>query len=207
MSKSREVILLVGTRKGAFVFRSNQDRSEWTLDGPHVAGSPIYCTAFDSRDNSSVYAASSNDWFGPAVYLSRDQGRTWRQAKSSPKFTAKSGATVKKLWHVAVGPSARPGEVWAGAEPAALFRSTDSGDTWRPVNSLNNHATVSQWQPGGGGLCLHTIVQDAGDSNRMYVGVSAGGAYRTDNAGRTWRPINHGVHCDFTPGPPPEVGA
>ena len=205
----QQVHLMVGTRKGGFVLRSDKSRNSWTLDGPHIPGWSIYHMSADLRDGKSMYAAANNEWFGSAVQVSRDLGKTWNQAKSSPKFNKKSGKTVKRFWHIEPGCASEPGTVWVGTQPAALFRSDDWGETYKSVKGLTDHPTKDKWGPSGAGVepDLHTITFDPLDDKRMYVAISSGGGYRSDNGGKKWYPINRGIHSDFMPGPPPEVGA
>lgn len=206
-SKS-QVVVMLGTKKGAFILRSDKLRRKWQTEGPHFPGWQVFHLTYDPRDGKSVYAATNNEWFGSCIHISRDLGKTWHQAKSSPKFDKKANQTVKKYWHVTPGPDSQPRSVWVGTQPAGLFRSDDWGETYKPVKGLNDHPTKDKWGESGGGPQpdLHTIAFDPANPKRMYIAISSGGAYRSDDAGKKWHPINKGTAADFMPGPPPEVG-
>lgn len=202
----REYRIFLGTRKGAFSLRSCDGRGSWRISPPALPGSDVYHVTADPRDPARVYAAANHAVWGPQLMRSQDGGRTWAAAGSSPAFPPIAGTTVKAIWFIRPGHANRPGEVWCGVEPAALFRSDDWGDTWSLVESLGAHPTAALWQPGGGGLCLHGVVLDPTDPARIIATISAGGAYRSDDAGASWRPINSGVRAGFIPGPPLPAG-
>ena len=223
-----DVLVLVGTRKGSFLLSGGPDRRHWQLSGPHSPGSNVFHLAWDSR-SGSILAAVNHDIWGPHVEHSPDLGASWTAAKQepafgvpeemlervwrptwaaneqSPRFSA-GGETLKRVWHLEPGRADEPGTVYAGVEPAALFKSTDDGKTWQEVSGLSQHPTRSQWQPGAGGLCLHSIVLDPADPRRMWVGISAAGVFGTTDGGRTWNPANQGVRADFQPDRYPEFG-
>jgi photosystem II stability/assembly factor-like uncharacterized protein len=196
---TRENRLYAGTRKGGFCFRSVDGRKTWQLDEPVLTGWSLNHMIEDPRDPSRVYAAANHDVWGPLLARSVDGGHTWTEHTQSPAFAPEGGITVKALWHVRPGHAERPGEVWSGVDPGALFRSQDWGATWEPVQGLNEHPTREGWQPGGGGLCLHGIDLDPTDPYRLIVTISAGGAFRSDDGGASWRPINQGVRAEFLP--------
>ncbi len=193
-----QVLVLVGTRKGAFVMEGASARSEWKVRGPYLEGENVMHAAFDPR-TETVFAAVGDPWFGSRIYRSTDLGHTWDEPESGPTFPRDSGLKLEKIWHVMPGRPEEPGVVYAGVEPAALFKSSDGGESWDFVESLNSHPTRERWEPGGGGLCLHTIVLDPADLQRMYVGVSAAGIFRTTDGGASWEPANQGTRANFMP--------
>ncbi len=195
------VLVLVGTRKGAFIFESNRNRKKWSVSGPHFAGWSVHHLIHDARVGGAgmLLAALNHDVYGPNIQHSTDLGQTWQMA-DGPAFAKDSGQSVKKVWHVQPGHASRPSEVWAGVDPASLFKSEDGGHTWSPVPGLNDHPTRAEyWQPGAGGLILHGIVPHATDANRMWVAISAAGVFRTDDGGATWQPRNRGTQACFLP--------
>ncbi len=204
MTKQR-VAILVGTRKGAFVFRGDAARKRWKGEGPLFPGEPVYHLAFDARDNRSIWAACNPTWGGPKIRLSRDLGRTWKVV-SNPAFPESSSLTFTRAWHIEPGHGAQPGVVWAGVEPAALFRTSDGGERWEPVAGLNEHPTRDRWEAGGGGLALHSIAVDAEDPKHLAVGISAGGVYESRDGGVTWRPWNEATRAGHLPDTRPEIG-
>ena len=201
-----ETRLFVGTRKAAFIFRSTDGRKTWTASEPILPGASVYHFIEDPRDPDRMYAAANYSWWGPLLARSVDGGRTWTDRNQTPRFAPEDGMTVNALWHIRPGHADRPGEVWMGVDPATLFRSRDWGETWEQVRGLNEHPTREAWQPGGGGLCLHGIRLDPTNPDSMIVTISAGGAFRTDDGGASWRPINQGVRADFLPDPTMPVG-
>lgn len=194
-----DVIVLVGTRKGAFVISADQSRKDWAITGPHHAGSDVFHLAYDGRQTGKVYAAVNNLIWGPQVEISPDLGQTWVSASRPPRFSGGGSETVDQIWHIEPAGEAEPGVLYSGVRPAALFKSSDEGDSWDEVKALSNHPTRDQWQPGLGGLCLHSIVVDGDRPGRMWVGISAVGVFRTDDAGETWETMNKGVRADFAP--------
>lgn len=204
--RNGDVMVLVGTRKGAFVLSADRDRKDWAITGPHHAGSDIFHMAYDGERSGKVYAGVNNMFWGPQVEISPDLGQTWVSASQPPRFSGDGSEAVGRIWHIAPAGMAEPGVVYAGVQPAALFKSFDDGDTWDEVKSLSNHATRHQWQPGLGGLCLHSIVVDPKRPGRMWVGISAVGVFGTTDAGETWGTMNGGVRADFLPGRFPDFG-
>ena len=194
----------IGTRKGAFSFSSNGNRKSWSPTGPHFRGQEANHISQDPRDPKRYYAAVNSAWFGPHLHASVNQGKTWKLSDKGFELKCLPDQSVKRAWHIAAGHADEPGVVYAGADPGALFRSCDWGKSWEEVPSLTNHATRGKWNPGGGGMCLHTI-QPLG-KGRVVVGISAAGAFRTFNDGATWEPFNGNVRADFQPEKFPEVG-
>lgn len=206
-----KVLLMVGTKKGAFLFLSDKQRQKWEAHGPYFAGSPIYHLACDQRgggpagDGPQIYAAINSRVWGPEIAVSGDMGSNW-QSIGAPKYPADSGLKVKRVWHLEPGLHSQPGVLYAGVEPAGLFVSRDGGLNWEGVDGLNRHDSRDKWHPGLGGLCLHTIILHPSDSKRMWAGISAAGVFRTEDGGKTWMLANKGVRADFLPDKYPEVG-
>ncbi|MFQ5951332.1 MAG: exo-alpha-sialidase [Candidatus Geothermarchaeales archaeon] len=199
------VWVLVGTRKGGFFFHADEKRQTWKAKGPFFKGRRVLHTAFDPGDEATIYSSVHSPHWGGTVRRSTDIGDTWSKEKRPMRFPKGSGLTLEKIWHLEPDPH-EPGVLYAGVEPAALFRSEDSGDTWSPVEALNNHDTRNMWEPGGGGLCLHTIIPDRGNPRNMYVGISAAGVFGSTDGGQSWTPLNKGTRADFLPNKYPEVG-
>ncbi|MCO5995196.1 WD40/YVTN/BNR-like repeat-containing protein [Actinoallomurus rhizosphaericola] len=210
------VRVLVGTRKGAFVLTSDGHREEWDVSGPFFGGWEIYHMAGSPADPSRLYATQSSGWFGQLIQRSDDGGRTWQPVGNRFEYDGVTGThqwydgtphpwEFARVWHLEPSPT-DPDTVYAGAEDAAIFRSEDGGGTWEELPGLRRHGSASSWQPGAGGMCLHTIILDPSDARRMYVAISAAGAFRTDDGGDTWRPINRGLVSNGIPDPQAEVG-
>jgi photosystem II stability/assembly factor-like uncharacterized protein len=197
-----QIVVLVGTRKGAFIMESGPARTDWEVRGPYLEGQNIMHLTLDPRTHT-LFAAVGDPWFGSRVYRSTDLGHTWDEPQSGPAFPVETGLTLQKVWNVTPGRPDEPGVVYAGVEPAALFKSTDNGGTWQFVQSLNDHPSRPNWQPGAGGLCLHTVVPDPTDLQRMYVAISAAGVFRTTDGGASWHPANQGTRVNFMPDQPP----
>jgi len=200
------VYALIGTRKGGFIFESDSRRRKWKMRGPFFESSSVFHMAFDQRDERTIYAAVNSFHFGPTIFRSRNFGRTWKQAKKPPRFSEGSGLRVENVWHIEPGHSDESDVVFAGTAPGALFRSSDDGETWDINESLNKHPSRSKWAPGAGGLCLHSIVLDPNNLNRMYVGISAVGVFKSEDAGESWATKNTNVRADFLPTKYPEFG-
>jgi photosystem II stability/assembly factor-like uncharacterized protein len=211
-----EVRVLVGTRKGAFVLTADGARKDWRVDGPHFAGLEVYHVAGSPAAPDRVWAAPSTSWFGQQVHRSDDGGRSWTAVGSDFAYAGVPGThqwydgtphpwEFARVWHLE--PSATdPDTVLAGVEDAALFRSVDGGSTWSELPGLREHGSGPHWQPGAGGMCLHTILPDPRDPARMLVAISAAGVFRTDDGGATWRPTNAGLVSEGIPDPDAEVG-
>ena len=210
------VRLLVGTRKGAFVLTADGRRKDWSVAGPHFAGWEIYHMKGSPVEPNRIWASQSSGWFGQVVQRSDDGGATWAPVGNKFTYEGVPGThqwydgtphpwEFKRVWHLE--PSLQCAEtVYAGAEDAALFRSTDGGQTWAELAGLRGHGTGPAWQPGAGGMCLHTILPDPTNVDRMFIAISAAGAFRTDDGGESWKPINRGLHSPFMPNPTAEVG-
>lgn len=203
-----DVLLLVGTMKGAFLLHAGPDRAAWTIHGPHFRGETVYSLAFDQRGGRRRALAGTQSWhWGSVVRASDDFGATWTAPdRQNVRFPEDSGLALANLWQLRPGRASEPDVVYCGAEPAALFTSRDGGESWEAVEGLLSHEHRPRWVPGGGGLCLHTIVLDAANPERMGVAISTAGFYRTDDGGRNWHARNHGVRAPFLPDPHPEFG-
>jgi photosystem II stability/assembly factor-like uncharacterized protein len=232
MSKVR---VLVGTRKGAFILTSDGKREKWEVSGPHFAGWELYHVKGSPADPNRLYASQSSGWFGQVIQRSDDGGKTWHQPgtpagepvapgppkSESNKFAYDAAAKpltthqwydgtqhpweFKRVWHIE--PSLTdPDTLYAGVEDAAIFRSPDGGQNWKELPGLRGHGTGPKWQPGAGGMCLHTIILDPSNPQRMYIAISAAGAFRTDDGGNTWKPINRGLRSQYIPDQDAEVG-
>jgi hypothetical protein len=204
---SGDVVVLVGTTKGLFALTAGPERGTWVRSGPWFPGEEIAAAVLDTRDGRNRLLAGAMSWhFGPSVYSSDDLGGTWREPEPTTlRFPDDAGASVARVWQLVPAAASQPDVVWAGVEPAALFRSDDGGESFSLVRELWEHPHRSQWQPGGGGLCLHTIVPDPTGGPRMGVAVSAAGFYRTLD-GTTWEAANKGILPPFLPPPEPEFG-
>ncbi len=196
------VVLAIGTKKGVFVAESSSQRGRFDLRGPFGEGVGVYTTMIDTRGKAPrVYASSCNPFFGMKLLCSTDVGRKFRETKSAPTFAEHDGRALANIW--SLEPGAGKKELWCGVEPAALFHSTDNGNSWEMVNGISNHKHARKWQPGNGGLCLHTIVRENG---RMHLGISTGGHYVSDDQGESFEAANDGVGVGFAPDPFPEFG-
>src|SRR5256886_2575130 len=232
MSKVR---VLVGTRKGAFVLTADGKREKWDVSGPHFAGWELYHVKGSPADPNRLYASQTSGWFGQIIQRSDDGGKTWHQPGTPPgeppapgppkgesnKFAYDAAAKpltthqwydgtqhpweFKRVWHLE--PSLTdPDTVYAGVEDAAIFRSTDGGENWKELPGLRGHGTGPKWQPGAGGLCLHTIILDPSNPQRIWIAISAAGAFRTDDGGKNWKPINRGLRSQYIPDQDAEIG-
>ena len=202
---SGQVVLLIGTRRGLFRAVADPDRREWTVHGPAIKGYEVYHAVLDSRDPAAGYAAVRHEVWGAHIYRTGDGGVTWEPLEARPSFPADSGREVQAIWHLATGGS-QPGVLYAGVEPAALFVSRDGGDSWARITSIEEHPTAALWQPAKGGLALHSIQVDSAHPDRIFVAVSAGGAYRSGDGGQTWVAINDGTRAEFLSDTRPEAG-
>ena len=203
---SGRVVLLLGTRRGLWRAISDGRRRRWTIHGPAIAGYEVYHAILDPRTPDKGYAAARHEVWGAHVYRTEDGGATWTPLAARPSFSADSGRTVQAIWHLAPGGASEPDVLYAGVEPAGLFVTRNGGGSWKRIESIEEHPTASAWQPAKGGLALHSIQVDAANPERVFAAVSAGGAYRSDDRGRTWTAINSGVRAEFLPDTRPEAG-
>jgi photosystem II stability/assembly factor-like uncharacterized protein len=213
MSKVR---LLVGTRKGAFILTSDGKREKWEISGPHFGGWEMYHLKASPANPNRLYASQWSGWAGQVIQRSSDGGRTWEPVGNQFVYEGVAGThqwydgtphpwEFKRVWHLE--PSLTdPDTVYAGVEDAALFRTTDGGKSWQELPGLRAHGSGPRWQPGAGGMCLHTIILDPADPRRIYIAISAAGAFRSDDGGQSWRPINRGLYSKYIPEPTADVG-
>jgi photosystem II stability/assembly factor-like uncharacterized protein len=210
------VRVLVGTRKGAFVLTGDGSRKAWKVSGPHFGGWEIYHLKGSPVEPDRIYASQSTGWFGQIIQRSDDGGQTWQPAGNDFQYQGTPGThqwydgtphpwEFARVWHLEPSP-VEADTVYAGVEDAALFRSTDGGKEWVELSALREHDSGPGWQPGAGGMCLHTILLDPADPQRMVVAISAAGAFRTVDGGQSWSPANHGLHSEGLPDPDAEVG-
>jgi photosystem II stability/assembly factor-like uncharacterized protein len=210
------VRLLVGTRKGAFVLTSDGARTNWDVSGPHFPGWEIYHLAGSTADPSRLYASQSSGWFGQIMQRSDDGGTTWEPIGNAFTYAGVPGThqwydgtqrpwEFTRVWHLEPSPT-DPDVVYAGVQDAALFRSDDAGKNWTELAGLREHDSGPAWQPGAGGMCLHTIVLDPAKPERIFTAISAAGVFRSDDTGATWKPINKGLHSDGIPDTDAAVG-
>jgi len=211
-----QVRVLVGTRKGAFVLTADGARKNWSVSGPHFAGWEIYHLKASPANPNRIYASQTSGWFGQVVQRSDDGGLTWNAVGNKFLYDGDAGThqwydgtahpwEFKRVWHIE--PSLTEHDtVYAGVEDAALFESRDGGDSWQELSALRKHGTGPAWQPGAGGMCLHTILLDPANPQRIYIAISAAGAFRSDDGGQSWKPINRGLRSQYIPDPEAEVG-
>jgi photosystem II stability/assembly factor-like uncharacterized protein len=210
------VRVLVGTRKGAFVLTADGSRTDWQVEGPLFGGWEVYHVAGSPADPNRIWASQSSAWFGQQVQRSDDGGRSWQPVGNDFRYDGVPGThqwydgtprpwEFHRVWHFE--PSRTdPDTVFAGVEDAALFRSVDGGATWQELSGLRGHGSGPSWQPGAGGMCLHTVVLDPDDVDRMWVAISAAGVFRTTDGGKTWQPANRGLRSGQIPQQEAEVG-
>jgi len=210
------VRVLVGTKKGAFTLESDGKRETWQVNGPHFGGWEIYHLKGSPADPNRLYASQSSGWFGQLIQRSSDGGKTWAPVGNKFTYDGVPGThqwydgtphpwEFKRVWHLE--PSlTNPDHVYAGVEDAAMFQTTDGGQNWSELPGLRGHGSGATWSPGAGGLGLHTILLDPSNPKRMFIAISAAGAFRTDDGGGSWKPINQGLHSQYIPDPKAETG-
>jgi len=220
MAKGSTVRVLLGTRKGTYVVEGDARRRSWKVGPVAHDGSDVFHVVADPRHPGDLYAAVNNGFWGPMVQYSRNWGKKWKEISTpltpsgkdrQPAFneedpTAPVRRPLNNLWHIEPGLPSEPDTLYLGADPHLLFRTTDRGTTWDPIESINNHPDKKNWAPGAGGHCLHTILLDPRDPHRMYIGLSAVGTFRTEDGGTSWIPRNKGVLTPFLPNKHPETG-
>ncbi|MEO8602926.1 MAG: exo-alpha-sialidase [bacterium] len=210
------VRVLVGTRKGAFILEADGKRQRWNVSGPHFAGWEIYHVKGSPAEPNRLYASQSSSWFGQLIQRSDDGGKSWEPVGNQFVYDGIPGThqwydgtphpwAFARVWHLEPSLS-DPQTVYAGVEDAALFRSSDGGQSWQELSGLRQHGSGPRWQPGAGGMCLHTILLDPSNAARLFIAISAAGAFRSDDAGTTWQPINQGLKSEGIPDPNADVG-
>jgi photosystem II stability/assembly factor-like uncharacterized protein len=208
--------VLVGTRKGAFILTSDGKRESWQVNGPLFAGWEMYHLKGSPADPNRLYASQSTGWFGQLIQRSDDGGQTWTPVGNKFVYEGTPGThqwydgtphpwEFARVWHLEPSHS-DPDTVYAGVEDAAIFRTTDGGQSWQELPGLRTHGSGPHWQPGAGGLCLHTILLNPRDEKQIVIAISAAGAFRSDDGGATWMPINRGLRSEGIPNPAAEVG-
>jgi len=202
-----DFLLLVGTTKGVFILKSNAQRSKWEMGGPYFHGHAVYAIVYDDRSGRHRIWASTHSYWGTLLRSSDDFGKSWTTPQEATiRFPADTGLSLNNIWQITLGRTDEPDLLYCGVDPAALFESRDDGETWSLVRGLFDHPHRPRWMPGNGGLALHTIVLDPSDKQRMYVAISAGGVYRTDDGGVSWTAQNRGIRSVNTPNRYPEFG-
>jgi photosystem II stability/assembly factor-like uncharacterized protein len=203
--KHKGVEICVGTKKGGFLFRSDEKRKDWKIDGPFFAGSEV---TFLYRDHHSdkLWSCMQSAWFGPDLQVSHNHGKTWEKSNKGIEFAPERKLNLARVWRIQSDRAERPETLWVGVDPGVLFRSDNGGKQWYEVVGLSNHPSHEKWTPGGGGMMVHAIIPDQFNPKRIYVGVSVGGFYRSDDDGKTWKPMNKNVLADFQPDKYPEFG-
>jgi photosystem II stability/assembly factor-like uncharacterized protein len=195
------VVLGIGTKKGFFVAEAAKSRKRFALRGPFAPGVAVYSALIDNRGSPRIYASSCSAFFGMKVLRSKDLGKSFKETKSAPAFPKDDGRALANIWSIEAGEAKN--ELLAGVEPASLFRSADGGDSWEMVPGISNHEHARKWQPGAGGMCMHTIIRDG---KRIHLGISTGGHYLSEDGGKTFTPSNSGIGAGFSPDPYPEFG-
>jgi hypothetical protein len=220
MAQNDRVRVLVGTRKGTYVVEGNPRRTAWKVGPMAHAGSEVYHVVADPRRPGDLYAAVNNQFWGPMVQRSRNYGKSWQEVATplnppkkerKPQFDEEAPGTpvprpVNNLWHIEPGLPSEPETLYLGADPHLLFRSTDRGGSWEPIEAINQHPDRKGWAAGFGGACLHTVMIDPRDPRRLYIGMSSVGTFRSDDGGASWKPTNKGVEAPFLPNKYPETG-
>lgn len=206
--RNGDVLLLVGTMKGAFLLRSDASRKQWDIGGPYFPGSAVYAMAYDDRNGRSrIWAGAQSMHWGAVLHSSDDFGHSWTNPEeANVKFPEGTGAALQNIWQIRAGRADEPDTLYCGVEPAALFVSRDAGETWKLTEGLWNHPHREKWVPGGGGLCMHTVLPDPADAQRIRIAISTGGMYVTEDGGANWRASNQGVRAVFLPNQYPEFG-
>lgn len=196
---ARGTILMVGTRKGLWLGRSDEAREEWEFTGPHFDMEEVYSCMVDTRgERPRLLAGASSSWLGPQVRRSDDLGATWQETPGGAvRFPDDLDASVERIWQLTPGPD--PGSVWAGTEPGAVFRSHDGGETFALERALWDHPHRSEWGEGFGGQAFHTVLPHPTDPASVTVAISTGGVYQTSDGGASWQPRNTGIRADFLP--------
>ncbi len=188
-----KTLVLLGTKKGTFIAESDGKREKWTLSGPFCETWPMNHVVADPNTDT-IYAGGGNEWFGPAVWKSSDLGKSWTHSSEGLAYE-EGKEPVKAVWSLA----SRNGSLYAGVQPAGLFRSDDGGETWSHMEDLQKHPTREHWSPGGAGLILHSLIVHPDDADKIWIGVSAAGVFHTADGGKTWEPRNKGTRADFLP--------
>jgi photosystem II stability/assembly factor-like uncharacterized protein len=210
------VRVLLGTKKGAFILTSNEDRRDWKVQGPLFGGWEVMHLSGSPANPDRIFASQWTDWHGQVIQRSDDGGQTWTPVGNDFSYEGETGThqwydgtphpwEFKRVWHLQPAPG-DPNIVYAGVEDAALFRSEDGGENWSELAALRTHSTGETWAPGAGGMCLHTILLDPANPDRIVVAISAAGAFRSDDGGRSWEVATGGLSSSFLPEPEAPIG-
>lgn len=202
-----QVVVMLGTAKGAFLCFSDEERREWRIEGPLLKGWEVTTLTLDTRRRPVLWAGVTSYVYGPHLQRSDDLGKSWTQIEKGPAYSEDSGVKLERVWNVTPGRESEPERLWCGVAEAGLFRSDDGGDSFEPVPGLNQHATRAAWSPGAGGLCCHTILLDPNSPERMWVGISAVGVFRSDDGGESFAVKNQGLVIVVPNEESPEVGS
>jgi hypothetical protein len=206
------LFLLVATRKGLFILHADETRSRFGIEGPHFLGHVIHHAVLDPRDRRTLLVAARTGHLGPTVFRSSDLGKSWAEAAAPPRFAkAPGGRAVDHVFWLTPGHADEPGVWYAGTSPQGLFHSEDGGASWHGVTGLNEHPMYRQWTGGEqdgtpDGPKLHSILVDPREPRRLYVGMSSGGVFTSEDRGASWRPLNRGCSAEFLPRPDVDYG-
>lgn len=203
---SARVHLIVGTNKGVFLYVTDSTRKHWSLKGPFLNGWEAYSVLGDSRRGDRLFAGTSHAAYGATIRVSDDFGETWRQVVNGPRYAPETGFSLNRIWQLTPAGESEPDTIYAGAEEAGLFVSRDRGETWEELDALTKHPTRPEWFGGAGGLCLHTILVDPRDSQRIWVAMSAVGVFRSEDGGKSWKTCNKGLNRAATGQPDDSIG-
>jgi photosystem II stability/assembly factor-like uncharacterized protein len=204
-SKTKAILLTIGTIKGLFIARSNDTGKSWKISDPIFTGRQVYAAAYD-RKTSRLWASATSMHFGAELFSSDDLGQKWTLPKQPLiQFPKESNETLKNIWQI-LPSSVEEKTIYCGVEPSCLFVSRDGGKSFKPVESFLNHPQRKEWMPGGGGLCLHSLIQDSKDAKKIWTATSTGGVYKTMDGGKSWNPSNKGIKAVFLPDPEVEFG-
>ncbi|HVU00783.1 MAG TPA: hypothetical protein VHE30_03495 [Polyangiaceae bacterium] len=201
-TKKRGVLVLVATRKGAWLYRTDASRRKYAVDGPHFLGHVVSHLVLDPRDGRTLLAAAKTGHLGPTIFRSENLGKSWAEAKKPPAFPkaaeGEKGRVVDHTFWLTPGHSSEPGVWYAGTSPQGLFRSEDGGVSWEPVSGFNDAPEYRAWMGGAqdgtpDGPKLHSIIVDPRDAAHLYLGMSSGGVHESTDAGATWKPLVQGL--------------
>jgi len=204
--KGKTILVMVGTRKGLFIFESSRTRKRWKMRGPYLRGEEVNEVKVDHRNGTRMFAAASSSWWGTGIQISDDLGETWADQRAKLLGADGNPPKLNRVWAFELGRDDESNLLYAGADPALLLRSEDGGSSWHEVAGVTNHPTREKWVPGAGGLMVHSFALHPDDKNRMWIGISAAGVFETRDGGCEWIPRNNNVLADYLPDSYPIVG-